>query len=65
MQTILLSFIAGLLATYIVLKEEPQDGTEIFLTVVMLLFYTLVAGIVLFGIAYGLNALATALNFSI
>ena len=66
MQTILLSLIAGLLALDIVQKflgnEHPA---RLVILIPIVLFLILVAGAIIFGIAYGLNALAIMMNFPI
>ncbi len=57
MQTILLSLIAGLLAVDIVFKQtEDMNLPSILLGIILVLVFSLIAGAIIFGIAYGINA---------
>ncbi len=64
MQTILLSFIAGLLAIDLIWKNLEFNSDTPKGDIIMFIVFVLIAGAIFFGIAYGLNSLLLTNNVS-
>ena len=65
MNTILLSFIAGILLLNFIIKNIDFEEDLVVFWIIIHLILVLISGVIIFGLSYGLNFLFKIINISI